>query len=108
MTGFNDEALEFMLNKLQEDHPELDLEKAKQVFNLALTYDLDYMVEAGIIKDGDFTEEYYDEDDAFDFIIDRIGNALKSFDGDLLAELVEYYFDCHDAYMEEIGLLSWE
>lgn len=108
MTGFNDEALSFMLEKLQEDTPSADMEKAKTVFNLALTYDLDYMVEAGIIKEGEFTDEYYDEDDAFDFIIDRIGNALEGFDGDLLSELVESYFDYHDAYMEQIGLLSWE
>ena len=50
MVGYNDETLEFMLNKLKEDDKKADLDLAKQVFNLALTYDLDYMVSAGIIK----------------------------------------------------------
>ena len=103
MTGFDDKALEWMLEKYEGDKKE-----AKDVFNLALTYDVDYMVKAGIIKDGDFTDEYYDADDAFDFIVEHIGNALPSLDGYILSELVEEYIDLHDAYMEEIGLLSWE
>ena len=107
MVGFDDAALAKMLEMLKEEDASADLEAAKTVFNLALTYDVDYMVSAGIIKDGDFTDEYYDEDDAFDFIVDHIGNAID-IDGDLLAELCERYFDIHDAYMEEIGLLSWE
>jgi hypothetical protein len=108
MVGYNDETLEFMLNKLKEDDKKADLDLAKQVFNLALTYDLDYMVSAGIIKEGEFTDEYYDEDDAYDFIIDRIGNALKNIDGNVLMELTEKYFDYHDSFMEEKGLLYWE
>lgn len=108
MVGYNDETLEFMLNKLKEDDKKADLDLAKQVFNLALTYDLDYMVSAGIIKEGEFTDEYYDEDDAYDFIIDRISNALKNIDGNILMELVEKYFDYHDSFMEEKGLLYWE
>lgn len=108
MIGYNDEALDFMLEKLQEDNKKADLILAKQVFNLALTYDIDYMVSAGIIKEGEFTDEYYDEDDAFDFIIDRIGNAEPQIDGDKLSELVESYFDYHDRFMEEKGLLYWE
>ncbi|MBE7092609.1 MAG: hypothetical protein E7365_05480 [Clostridiales bacterium] len=108
MTGYNDEALLFMLDKLKEDDVNADQNQAKQVFNLALTYDIDYMVSAGIIKEGAFTDEYYDEDDAFDFIIDRIGNAIPSLDGDVLADLVEKYFDYHDLYMEQKGLLYWE
>ena len=106
MTGFNNEALSFMLKKLKED--EIDNKNAEKIFNLAMTYDLDYMTSAGIIKDGEFTEEYYDEDDAFDFIIGHIANAIPDFDGDELTELVELYFDYHDDFMEEQGLLDWE
>lgn len=108
MTGYNDEALNFMLEKLKADNKNADLNLAKKVFNLALTYDIDYMVSAGIIKEGEFTDEYYDEDDAFDFIIDRIANAEPRIDGDILSELVENYFDYHDLFMEEKGLLYWE
>ncbi len=108
MTGFNDEALEYMLAMLNENCPEQDADTAKTVFNLAMTYDLDYMASAGIIKDGAFTDEYYDEDDAFDFIAEHISNALSDIGGDELSELIELYFEYHDAFMEENGLLSWE
>lgn len=111
MIGFDDEALAFMLGKMTEDAPETteqEKKEAEMIFNLALTYDVDYMTKAGIIKDGDYTDEFYDEDDAFDFIVEHIGNAHPEFDGDKLAELMELYYEYHDAYMEEKGLLEWE
>lgn len=103
MTGFDDNALNWMMEKYEGTEKE-----AREVFNLALTYDVDYMVSAGIIVEGEFTDEYYDEDDAFDFIVEHIANAIPSIDGNALSELVENYIDLHDAYMEEIGLLTWE
>ncbi|MBR2860511.1 MAG: hypothetical protein IKB86_01575 [Clostridia bacterium] len=108
MTGFNDEALNAMLEKLSADNEKADMALAKEVFNLALTYDVDFMVKSGVIKDGEFTDAYYDEDDAFDFIIDRISNAKPELDSDSVAEMLELYIEYHDAYMEEIGLLEWE
>ena len=103
MNGFDDNALNWIMEKYEGNEKE-----ARAVFNLALTYDVDYMVSAGIIVDGDFTDEYYDEDDAFDFIVSHIANAIPELDGNVLSELVEQYIDLHDAYMEEIGLLTWE
>ncbi len=103
MNGFDDNALNWIMEKYEGNEKE-----ARDVFNLALTYDVDYMVSAGIIVDGDFTDEYYDEDDAFDFIVSHIANAIPELDGNVLSELVEQYIDLHDAYMEEIGLLTWE
>lgn len=108
MTGFDDETLTYMTNRLKEDLPEADPAAAREIFNLALSYDVDFMVQAGIIKDGGFTEEYYDEDDAFDFIIEHISNARPDFDASLLSDLLDLYFEYHDAYMEQQGLLSWE
>lgn len=108
MTGFDDQALTYMMERLQEDMPHVNKNTAREVFNLALTYDVDFMVQAGIIKDDGFTDEYYDEDDAFDFIIEHIANARPDFDAALLAELIDLYFEYHDAFMEQQGLLSWE
>jgi len=108
MVGFDDKALEAMLEILKSDDATADIELAKRVFNLAMTYDIDYMVSAGIIKEGEFTDAFYDDDDAYDFIIDRISNADPTLDGDALADMLDRYFDCHDSYMSEIGLLEWE
>lgn len=103
MNGFDDNALNWMMENYEGEE-----KNAREVFNLALTYDVDYMVSAGIIADGEFTDEYYDEDDAFDFIVEHIANAIPALDGNVLSELVENYIDLHDKYMEEIGLLTWE
>ena len=103
MTGFDEKALNWIMEKYEGNE-----KQANEVFSLALTYDVDFMVSAGIIADNEFTDEYYDEDDAFDFIVEHIAQKLPSLDGNVLTELVETYIDLHDAYMEEIGLLSWE
>lgn len=108
MTGFDDQTLMYMLNRLKVDKPDGDLTLAREIFNLALTYDVDFMVQAGIIKDDGFTDEYYDEDDAFDFIIEHISNAHPEFEASDLSDLLDVYFEYHDDYMEQQGLLSWE
>lgn len=108
MVGYNDEALEFMLKRLNEDAAFGNEKLAREVFNLCLTYDIEYMTSAGLIKDGDFADGYYDEDDAFDFIIDRISNARPEIESDVLAELIELYIEYHDEYMDKNGLLDWD
>ena len=108
MTGYNDEALEFMMKRLHEDASFGNEKLARDVFNLCLTYDVDYMASAGLIKNGEFADGYYNEDDAFDFIIDRISNARPEIDGDVLAELIELYIEYHDEYMDSNGLLEWD
>ena len=108
MNGFNDEALNKMLELLKEENPNVKQDEYKEIFNLALSYDLAYMKEAEIIIDGEFTDNFYDDDDAFDFIIEHIANALENVDEDFLSGAVETYFDLHDKIMDELGLVSWE
>ncbi len=108
MIGYDDNALNYMLDKFKADEVNIDIKTAKKVFNLALTYDIDYMVDSKIIVDGEFTDTYYDEDDAYDFIIDHVAAADPDIDGDSLAELIDLYFDYHDAFMEEHHMLDWE
>lgn len=108
MRGFDDEALNKMLELLKQENPDANAEEYKKLFNLALSYDLAYMKEAEIIIDGEFTDNFYDDDDAFDFIIEHIANALENVDEDFLSGVVETYFDLHDKIMDELGLISWE
>ena len=108
MKGFDDQALNRMLELLKEENPSANLDEYKNIFNLALTYDLAYMTKAEIIVDNEFTDNFYDDDDAFDFIIEHIANALKNVDEDFLSGAIELYFDLHDKIMDELGLVSWE
>lgn len=107
MTGFDDNALVYMLERLKNDEQPFDETLARDVFNLAMAYDLDYMVASGVLQEGAFTDACYDEDDAFDFIIEHLSNAHPEWDPDILTELLELYISYHDEYMEESGLLSW-
>ncbi len=108
MIGFDDQTLLYMMQRLQADRPDADLVQAREVLNLAMTYDVDFMVQAGIIQDDGFTDAYYDEDDAFDFIIEHISNAHPEMEASVLSDLLDLYFEYHDSYMEQQGLLSWE
>lgn len=108
MKGFDDEALNKMLELLLAEDPSANKEEYKKIFNLALTYDLAYMVDAKIIVDNEFTDNFYDDDDAFDYIIEHIANALDNVDEDFLSIAIESYFDKHDKIMDELGLVSWE
>ncbi len=108
MKGFDDQALNKMLELLKEENPSANLDEYKKFFNLALTYDLAYMTEAGIISGEEFTDNFYDDDDAFDYIIEHIANALDNIDENFLAGTIELYFDLHDKIMDELGLVSWE
>lgn len=104
MIGFDENTLELMLGYLEEDG--LKKEDFREVFENCLKFDIEFMTKNGIIADGDFTDEFYDDDDAFDFIIEKLDDGKK--DGNFLTEAVEKYFDCHDRALEELELITWE
>lgn len=108
MKGFDEQALNKMLELLKQENPNANLEEYKKIFKLALTYDLDYMTKAEIIVNNEFTDNFYDDDDAFDYIIEHIANSLENANEDFLSDAVETYFDLHDKIMDELGLIFWE
>lgn len=73
----------------------------------AITLDLAYMQEAGVLdEDGFAGQGEYDEDDAFEYVLDGVSEAL-SFDEDtemLAAQALEAFFACQQEYMEKAGL----
>ena len=67
---------------------------------------LDYLHLCGALDEsGDTGEGEYDEDEAFEFLLDRIasGNDKRM---DALATLVECFLLLQDEYMEQAGLLG--
>jgi len=108
MKGFDNQALAYILNAIKEDMPTIDTTIATEVITLAMAYDLEYMRQEGIIEDAEYTDVFYDDDDAFDFIIERLSNALPNSEPYTLTDMLESYFEYHDAYMEEIGMLDWQ
>lgn len=108
MKGFDNEALMYILAALKEEDAQINTSLATEVITLAMAYDLAFMQQAGVIADGEFTDVYYDDDDAFDYIIEKLSAALPDAEPYALTELLEGYFEHHDAYMDEIGMLNWQ
>lgn len=77
----------------------------------AIDLDLEYMRNSGAIgTDGMAGNAYYDDDEAFEFILDGIVSARGWDDerGLKLGALIDDYMDAQEAYMESTGLLDWE
>ena len=108
MRGFDNEALMFILSAMKAQDPKLDTKLTTEVITLSMAYDLAFMQQEGVIADGTFTDVYYDDDDAYDYIIEKLSAALPDADPYNLTEMLEAYFEFHDAYMEEIGMLNWQ
>ena len=72
----------------------------------AMDADLEYMRQAGVLEG----EAYYDDDDAFEYIVDTIAKRTQLSDEQALdaAELAEVYMDAMQAHLEDEGLLDWE
>ena len=91
MIGFDREAAEYIISALKEDGEELDYSLMERVIFLAFEGELAYLEKEGMLKDGELFEGEYDEDAAFDIMID----------------MLDLYIEYHDAYMEQKGLLEW-
>ncbi|MDR3051060.1 MAG: hypothetical protein LBU67_05000 [Oscillospiraceae bacterium] len=77
----------------------------------AISLDLAYMRESGAVDaDGLAGGAYYDDDEAFEYLLDGIVRA-RGWDDERemkLASFLDDYMDAQQAYMEEIGLLDWD
>ena len=77
----------------------------------AIDADMDFMRSAGVLaEDGSMGDAYYDDDDAFEFLLDRIC-AERGISGEAelrLASFLDDFMDAQQDYMEQKGLLSWD
>ena len=105
------EAVAFMLNKLNTAEFKPLAAQAETLINQAIDADFAYMLSAGVLeKDGTMGGAYYDDDDAFEFMLDEIGKKRKSNDRelDMIASFIDQYMDLQQAYLEDKGLMSWD
>ena len=107
MIGFDREAAEDIISALKEDGEELDYSLMERVIFLAFEGELAYLEKEGMLKDGELFEGEYDEDAAFDIMIEHVSGALPGEDAHKLVDMLDLYIEYHDAYMEQKGLLEW-
>lgn len=111
MKGYDrSKAIAFILPKL--DKGASWAAQAETLLGQAIDADFAYMEDAGILTpDGLMGEVYYDDDDAFEFIFDRLSRlrrTAKSAELDALSDFVDQYMDLQQQFLEENGLMSWE
>ena len=77
----------------------------------AVELDLAFMRESGAIgEDGMAGVAYYDDDEAFEYIVEGIARE-RGWDEDKtvrLGALIDDYMEAQERYMEAAGLLEWD
>ena len=112
MVGYDKkEAHAFILKRIHsQDHPAL-ADRLGELVAQAIDADLDFMAETGVIgPDGLGGDSYYEEDDAFEYIVERLAanNDLDPEQAVKVASLVDDFMDAQYAYMMYAGLVQDE
>ena len=112
MKGYDKaQAVAFMLPKLDKSEFKPLAAQSEQLLHDAIEADMAYMLRAGVLTaDGMMGDEYYDDDDAFEFILERMArarNMSESAQGPL-ASFIDQYLDLQQLFLEESGLMDWD
>ncbi len=109
------EARDYIVGQLVESgkYRDLSKEKLEEIIDQAIAQDKAYMEKAGIIMeagDSQTEEAYYDDDDAFEYILDSIleEGAFPDIPEMKMAHIIDDYMEFNEMYLEEQGLISWD
>lgn len=112
MKGYDREkAAAFMLPKLVKSEFKPIAAQSEKLIEKAIDADMAYMLDAGVIdKEGMMGDAYYDDDDAFEFILERMARQLKMKEDAQgpLAAFIDQYLDLQQAFLEECGMMDWD
>lgn len=99
------EALEFVIGKMKEDatFKGVEVNDIETLAKKVMDADFAYMESANVEEGG-----VYDEDDAFDFIMEKLGKGLDDENKALVSLITDGYFEYFDVYLEENDLIDWE
>ncbi len=112
MKGYDrSEAIAFMLPKLNTAEFKPLAAQAETLVKQAIDADFAYMLSAGVLtQDGAMGDAYYDDDDAFEFMLNAIARQRSSSERELdfVAAFIDQYMDLQQQYLEDKGLMSWD
>ena len=112
MQGYDRQAAAaFMPPKLNRAEFKPIAAQAETLLEQAIDADFAYMADAGILTaEGLMGQAYYDDDDAFEFILDHMARARRAPEKemDALAAFVDQYMELQEQFLTESGLLSWD
>ncbi|MCQ2458623.1 MAG: hypothetical protein MJ142_07850 [Clostridia bacterium] len=112
MKGYDkQEAMDYIVSGIKaKDHPELQ-DCIPQIISLAIDADMQFMHDTHVLdEDGGAGTEYYDDDDAFEFMVEYVAEKMKldPVKAVKVASLIDDYMDLQQAYLESKGLVEWE
>ncbi|MBE5768279.1 MAG: hypothetical protein E7333_01630 [Clostridiales bacterium] len=112
MNGYDkQEAVAFITKRIKAaDHKEL-ADQIEKLVGQAIDADMKYMHDNDVIDaDGNAGTAYYEDDEAFEFMVETIvaNNKLTPEQAVKVAALVDDYMDYQQAYLESKGLVEWD
>lgn len=112
MQGYDkNEAVKFITANIDKSaHKGFSPKELDSLLLKAVELDLKYMEDNGVIVNGVAGDNYYDDDDAFEYISD---NLIKLYGGNdqtamRICALVDDYMDLQERYMTQAGLVDWD
>ncbi|HOV68753.1 MAG TPA: hypothetical protein PLZ84_00335 [Clostridia bacterium] len=109
MTGFDEQnAVCFITERIYSSQSQ-DKEKIRKIIEKILAYDLEFMRNTGVIADDKFVPDvFYDDDEAFSYVADKVFKEFEDEDEQTLMDLLEGYFEYFEEYMDKNSMLEWE
>jgi len=114
MQGYDrGEAEKYILRGLTKSDFKPFAGQAESLVKQAISLDFEYMRSAGVLEEsGAMGGAYYDDDEAFEYIFDRMIRTRGLAEDDpkigALAALVDQYMDLQQSYLERSGLMEWD
>lgn len=98
-------AVEFVVDAMKKDKrfATLNENMLRDVCQAAVKLDAQYMKKAGV-ADGD----YYDDDEAYDMLVEGLISHYPNTDELLIAELADTYLEAHHEYLERHDFINWD
>jgi len=109
MQGYEIEsAVPFIAKAMRKAGHKLPQEELERFILRAIEADMAYMLEIGVIdEDGLMGEGEYDDDDAFEALLDMLTGGIEDDDQiDRMAQLLDSYMTAQQDFMEESGLME--
>ena len=101
-------AVPFIAAAMRKAGHKLPKEELEAFVRRAIDADMQYMQECGVMtEDGLMGEDEYDDDDAFEVILDMLADDPEDDEEmDRLAQMLDAYMEAQQAFMEQSGLLD--
>ena len=111
MKGYDrDKALGYMTPRLDPTEFKPYADRIEVLLNAAIDADFAYMTETGVLDgEGMMGDAFYDDDDAFEYILDRLAKPLNPTENQMraLSCFVDQFMELQEAFMTESDLIDW-